>query len=221
MKLYLSSYMLGDHSHKLLEMAGGSGARMAIITNALDAIPLEAQLDYARNKSDVLIYCLENGFDPSFIDLRRYFGRPDDLALILGRYSVIFAVGGNSFLLRRAMRDSGFDTIITGLLKRGIVYAGWSAGACVAGDRLEAIALMDEPDAKAPGYLTTDVLETGLGLIPKTIIPHYESDHPEGPAALEAVSWARSRGIEHIALRDGEVIVLENQRLEVLPALIR
>ncbi len=35
MNLYLSSFWLGDHADLLLDMAGGPGARMAIITNAI------------------------------------------------------------------------------------------------------------------------------------------------------------------------------------------
>ncbi|MBJ7439270.1 MAG: Type 1 glutamine amidotransferase-like domain-containing protein [Sphingopyxis sp.] len=217
--LYLSSYMLGDYGDRLLSMAGGHGARMAVLTNALDAIPLEAQLNHARTKFDPLTYFLQSGFDPSLLDLRRYFGRRQDLADILKQYRVIWALGGNSFLLRRAMRDSGFDAILYDMLENDVVYAGWSAGVCVAGDRMDAVAVMDEPNATAPGYVTSDPINTGLGLLPYTIIPHYESDHPETSAASKSVRWAKDHGVEYVALRDGEVI-LENQgRIEILPKL--
>ncbi|WP_189338408.1 Type 1 glutamine amidotransferase-like domain-containing protein [Sphingobium sp. SCG-1] len=192
---------------------------MAVLTNALDAIPLEAQLSFAKTNYDPLIYFLQNGFDPSLIDLRRYFGRPRDLASLLRQYRIIWALGGNSFLLRRAMRDSGFDTILPDLLECGIVYAGWSAGACVAGDFMSAVAVMDEPDATAPGYISTDPIETGLGLLPYQIIPHHESDHPEASAAREAVNWAIKHGLKYVPLRDGEVIVKNGGYVEVLPKL--
>lgn len=216
MRLYLSSYMLGDHHDRLFEMVGGTGARMAVVTNALDAIPLEAQLDYARTTFDPIAYFSDNGFDPSFVDLRRYFGRPDDLHKLLCRYRIIWALGGNTFLLRRAMRDSGFDVMLDGLLDRGIVYAGWSAGACVAGDRLEAVAIMDEPDAAAPGYVTTDRLDAGMGLVPFTIIPHYDSPHPEAELAGKSVAWAKERGIDHVALRDGDAVIRQGDQIEIL-----
>ncbi|HEX7858467.1 MAG TPA: Type 1 glutamine amidotransferase-like domain-containing protein [Sphingobium sp.] len=217
--LYLSSYMLGDHADRLLAMAGGAGARMAVLTNALDAIPLEAQLNFVRTKYDPLTYFFQNGFDPSLFDLRRYFGRPHELASLLRQYRIIWALGGNSFLLRRAMRDSGFDTILPDLLKRGIVYAGWSAGACVAGDLMSAVAAMDEPNVTAPGYLTTDPIETGLGLLPYQIIPHYESDHPETSAARGAVEWAMKHGVKYVPLRDGEVIIENRGHVDFLPKL--
>ena len=83
MSLYLSSYGMGDHADRLLAMAGGAGARMAIITTALDAFPIESQAAYFRRMPDPLIAYAELGFDPALIDLRRFFGRPDDLATVL------------------------------------------------------------------------------------------------------------------------------------------
>lgn len=190
---------------------------MAIITNALDAISVEAQNAYFRHRPDPLIAYAELGFDPALIDLRRFFGRTEDLATVLRRYRVIFALGGNSFLLRRAMRDSGFAQIIGDLLSEGIVYAGYSAGACVMGDDMRAIALMDDPEERAPGYLSDDPIVTGLGLVPFTIVPHYQSDHAEAELAAKSVAYAQASGVAHVALRDGEVIVRMGDRIETLP----
>jgi dipeptidase E len=217
MTLYLSSDGLGDHADLLLDMAGGPGARTAIITNALDAIPVEDQLAYLRRKPDILVAMLDRGFDPSLVDLRRFFGRPGDLARLLRPYRLVWALGGNSFLLRRAMRDSGFDGIIGGLLDEGVVYGGLSAGACVTGDDLRAVAIMDDPAVRAPGYVSEDPIMTGLGLVPFTIIPHVASDHPETELAGRAVDYARAQGIAHVALRDGEVIVRRGAAIETLP----
>lgn len=155
--------MIGDHAGRLLDMAGGQGARMAIITNALDGIAPEAQLAFARNRFDPDEYFAAYGFDPSLVDLRRYAGRPKALHALLQRHQVIWALGGNTFLLRRAMRESGFDQIIRDLLAGGIVYGGWSAGACVAGDSLKAVGIMDEPHAQALGHLTSEVIWEGVG----------------------------------------------------------
>ena len=128
MKLYLSSYMLGDHNDKLIAMAG-RGARMAVITNALDYIPLQAQIEHACTRWDPNIHFVENGFDPSPLDLRHYFGRTQELHQVLLRFKVVWALGGNAFLLRRAMHESGFEDLIHGLLAEGAIYGGWSAGA--------------------------------------------------------------------------------------------
>jgi dipeptidase E len=208
--------MIGSHPERLLAMSGGNGARMAVVTNALDYISFEDRLSYAQTKFDPMIYFGELGFDPSIIDLRNYFGRSSDLQRVLARYQVVWALGGNAFLLRRAMRESGFDTIIRDLLDAGLVYSGWSAGACVAGNSLRPIALMDEPEKLAPGYPDGPPLWEGMGLVPYTIIPHFQSAHPEADAAGRATEWAEANGFEHVALRDGEVIVSDGGELHVI-----
>lgn len=189
---------------------------MAILTNALDAIPIDQQLAYFQNHPDPLVTMAEAGFDPALLDLRRFFGRPQALATILRRHQIIFALGGNSFLLRRAMRDSGFDMIVGDMLREGIVYGGFSAGSCVCGGDMRAIAVMDDPEAKAPGYLTNDPIHTGLGLVPFTIIPHVNSDHPETQAAARALAFAKVNDIPHVALCDGEVIAVHDGKFETL-----
>lgn len=210
MNLYLSSYMIGDHADRLLSMAGGPGARMAVITNALDAFTFDDQLTYARTQFDADEYFAAHGFDPSLVDLRRYAGRREALRRVLLRHRVIWVLGGNTFLLRRAMRESGFDEVIREVLDDGVIYAGWSAGACVAGDSLQAVGIMDEPGITAPGYLTSDVIWKGLGLVPFTILPHYESDHFEAPLAAKAATWAAEQQIDFRTLRDGEVMLVAN-----------
>jgi dipeptidase E len=215
MKFYLSSYMLGHHTDRLLAMVA-EPRRMIIVTNALDAIPLEAQLKYARETFDPVTYFAEAGFDPAMIDLRRYFGRKGELRDVLLRQNVIWAVGGNSFLLRRAMRASGFDEVLPALLEAGVVYAGWSAGACVAGDSLQAVAPMDEPEPPALGYTDTVPVWEGLGLVPFGIIPHWDSEHREAEAAARAVAQAEANGTSFRALRDGDVLVCDNGRVELL-----
>jgi dipeptidase E len=217
MKLYLSSYMLGDHNEQLLAMAG-RGACMAVITNALDYIPLEARIEHARHKWDPNIYFVENGFDPSPLDLRHYFGRMQELRQVLLRFKMIWALGGNAFLLRRAMHESGFEDVIHDLLAEGMIYGGWSAGACVAGDSLRAIEVMDAPEATAPGYRQTEPIWDGLNLVPFSIIPHFRSNHPEAAAAERAVQWARDRDIKFQALQDGAVILVNDSEPSVLAA---
>ena len=216
MKLYLSSMMIGNHPERLLAMSGGKGARMAVVTNALDYISFEDRLVHTQTKFDPMIYFGEAGYDPSIIDLRNYFGRPCDLQRVLSRYQVVWALGGNAFLLRRAMQASGFDTIIHSLLDEGLVYSGWSAGACVAGNSLRPIALMDEPETLPAGDPDTPPIWEGMGLVPYAIIPHYQSDHPESDAAALATEGAKTNGFDHVALRDGEVIVGEGGELRVI-----
>ncbi len=216
MKLFLSSYRTDDHLDRLLAMAGGNGSRMAIIANAVDDRPEASRWDYYRNVMDPVAYFSDYGFDPAMVDLRMYFGRSDALADVLGRQGVIYVTGGNCFVLRRAMQLSGFDTILPGLLAAEIVYAGWSAGSCVIGTTLRVVEPMDEPNALGIGHPPGEPIYEGLGLVPYGIIPHYRSDHAESAMAEDCVALAEREGLSYRTLRDGEVIVIENGREELL-----
>ena len=49
----------------------------------------------------------------------------------------IWISGGNGYYLRWILKETGTDTFIRELLKKGVVYSGWSAGACIAGPTLK------------------------------------------------------------------------------------
>ena len=127
----------------------------------------------------------------------------------------------NAFVLRRAMKQSGFDDVITGMLERDeIVYGGFSAGAVVATPTLRGIELMDDPAAVPAGY-DPEVVWDGLGLIDYSIVPHFRSPHVESAAAERAVRHMMGRGMRYRALRDGEVIVWTETRKRSAETLLR
>src|SRR5580765_6774454 len=108
MRLYLSSFRFGDRIDLLLDMAG-QGARAGIVMNAVDFIPKEQREAYARNVYDPAAILRAHGLQTSELDLRAYFGDAEGLARALVGLDLVWVGGGNSFLLRRAMRQSGFD----------------------------------------------------------------------------------------------------------------
>lgn len=214
MRLYLASSRTGATFPELLRMAG-PGARVAVVSNALDAIPQESRDAYARTVFDPVAHFRDCGLEAEDLDLRRYFRRAKALAEALVQVDLVWAVGGNAFLLRRAMRQSGFDAIVPGLVwANRLIYGGWSAGACVAGPTLRGLDLMDDPAELADGYDPEPVWE-GLGLIDGAIVPHYGSDHPEAEAAGAAAAWMRDHAVPHRTLRDGDVLVQTGEDLEL------
>lgn len=219
MRLYLSSYRIGDRAGSLLALLGG-GKRAAIIENALDAVSAEARDIYRREAYDPVHELASLGIAGTSVDLRHHFGNPEGLRARLSQFDLVWVTGGNAFVLRRAMKQSGFDDVITSMLERDeIVYGGFSAGAVVAAPDLEGIHLMDDPDEVPVGY-DPKVVWDGLGLIDHAIVPHYRSPHPESAAADRAVRHLCSRGLRYRALRDGEVIVwTEDRRVSVAPEL--
>lgn len=212
MRLYLSSYRVGDRAGSLLALLG-SGKRAAVIENALDHVSPGAREIYRNEAYDPYTELASLGIAGTPFDLRQYFGHPDALQEALAAFDLVWVVGGNAFVLRRAMKASGFDDVIVRMLDNDeIVYGGFSAGAVVAAPSLSGIHLMDDPDAVPAGYDPEPVWD-GLGLIDHAIVPHYRSPHPESAAAEQAVRYLCGQGLRYRALRDGEVIVwTENRR---------
>ena len=166
MRLYLSSYRIGDSAGSLLALLSGgqeksqtfpvrprdrsdwgNGPRAAIIENALDLYSEEAREMHQREIYDPAAELASLGIGSNRLDLRKYFGRAEALEAELAGYDLVWAVGGNAFVLRRAMQASGFDDVITRMLdKDQIVYGGFSAGAVVAAPSLCGMHLMDDPN---------------------------------------------------------------------------
>jgi len=202
MRLYLSSFLLGNDANTLASLVRRPTA--LVIGNALDHARGDLREMYARGSVDALSGL---GFSTAEMDLRDYFGAPDRLGTALRDVGLVWVNGGNVFLLRRAMRQSGLDRY---LIERrnddGFVYGGYSAGACVAGPTLRGAHLVDAPDAIAAGYVAADIWD-GLGLIPYSIVPHYKSDHPESSRVDPMVEYFIVNKLPFVALRDGEVII--------------
>ena len=150
------------------------------------------------------------------LDLRSYFDRPAALPESLARFDTLWIHGGESFLLRRAMHDSGFDQAVTDLLRADrIVYAGWSAAVVVLAPTLRGIALVDSLDVVQAVYRREPVWE-GLNLLPYSVAVHFQSDHPESPATDGEVAFYQREGMPYRTLRDGQAIVIDGAREEVV-----
>ena len=214
MRLYLASYRTGDAFPELIRMAG-HGARVGVVSNAVDDLPAAEREAYARHVHDPIAEFRAQGLDAYDLDLRAYFRRPQTLLAELERTRLVWATGGNVFLLRRAMRQSGFDAIAPGLIWAGrLAYGGWSAGACVASPSLRGLELMDDPAVLADGYGPEPVWE-GLGLVDAAIVPHYRSDHAGSEAAERVAAWMIANRVPHRTLRDGDVLIQNGESLEL------
>lgn len=183
----------------------GARKRMAVIRNAVDYSDDAERHRVGRERERADLATL--GISSSDLDLRDYFGSPQALRQALLEFAGLWVVGGNTFVLRRAMALSGLDVILRERAEdNSFVYAGYSAGACVLAPTLRGIHLADEPDLLPRGY-TGGVPWDGLGIIPFCIAPHYRSDHPESPLIEGVVEYFVDNHILFIALRDGEVYV--------------
>lgn len=203
MRLYLSSFDVGNCPEELVALAGPA-RRAAIILNALDHRP-QARADWLHRQTGKLV---ELGFAVVELDLRRHFGAPDGLQRVLGEVDLVWINGGNSFILRRAMKQSGFDRLIRRAVARDeIVYAGFSAAAVIAYSSLAGLELTDNAEEVPAGY-DPEIVWEGLGFVPFALAVHFKSDHPESASVDREIAFYEARGIPYRTLRDGEALVV-------------
>jgi dipeptidase E len=212
MRLYLSSYGIGDRPDELLRLLRG-GVRAALIANSADAkAPQERTEAVERELADLRGL----GLDAVELDLRDYFGRADALRQRLAQVDLVWTRGGSAFILRRAFRQSGADELVPELLAAdAFVYAGYSAGPAMLAQSLDGIECVDDPHLVPHGY-DPEVLYDCLGLLPYEFVPHYRSDHPESAAVEGLIQYLIDRHRPFVALRDGEALVHEGDRTEIV-----
>ncbi|MDQ3065327.1 MAG: peptidase E [bacterium] len=211
MKLYLSSYFLGNHPEELAKLVG-SNKKVGIVMNAADIYGNEKHPTYLANETEKMKTI---GLDAEELDLRNYFNNNEALEAKLESYGLVWVMGGNTFALRQAMRMSGFDLIIKDLVAdEALVYGGFSAGSVVATQTLKGIELVDYPKQMPEGY-NKEIIWEGLGFVDFSIAPHYRSEHPESEAIEKVVQYFRDNKLPYKALRDGEVLIINGTNLSL------
>jgi len=206
MRLYLSSFRFGDHTDKLHGLLKG-GTSVALIGNSMDFLQGQARSDSIRQEMERLKGI---GFDPTEVDLRNYFDNPEGLKQELEQFDLVWVRGGNTFILARAFLQSGADKVLKELLDKDILaYGGYSAGVCVLTPLLKGLETVDDPRVIPESYQEREIWE-GLGILPYAVAPHYKSDHPESSMVDDAVQYFIDNHMPFVALRDGEVIINNN-----------
>lgn len=184
-------------------MLAGS-QRTALVTHALDGMPpAHRATGLARDVAELSAA----GLAVTTVDLHE----PSAVESLAG-FDLVWVRGGNVFVLRRALADSGADQVLVDLLRRdAVVYGGYSAGPCVLSPDLEELRHVDDLGAVA------EPITTGLGLLDRPFVPHVDSPgHPETAGCTEIARRYRERGQDHWALRDGEVLVVDGPLVELL-----
>lgn len=212
MRLYLSSFRNGNQPQELIKLLG-DGRRTAVIFNAADWKP---EHDRAADYEQEAERLRSIGLEPTEIDLRNYFDKPDGLKQELLKYDLVWVRGGNVFVLRRAFKQSGADIIIKELIESdSIAYGGYSAGVDILQPHLRGIELVDPPDVVPEGY-DSKIIWDCLGILNYCVAPHYKSDHPESADVDKTVAYYIENHIPFIALRDGEAIVIDDKNQRVV-----
>jgi dipeptidase E len=204
MKLYLSSYRIPTPKD-LEDLLGKSlqGSSVALISNAKDYYA-----ERARNFTvgDLVKYMEQLGLKVDVIDLRDY-NDADSVRQSLVGHDLIWAMGGNTYMLRYEMKRSGFDQVIEDLLQSGVVYGGDSAGALVAGQSIAGVELADEPE------FAEEYVGNGLNLIPYVVLPHI--DNPEFTDVLP-IFREKHQDKEIIELKDSQAVIFDGNDRRVV-----
>lgn len=207
MKLYLSSYRLPDLK-QFVQLVGKPAAdiRFALIPNAKDFLS-----DYAKNYrvQDLVGYLRDRQLQADIVDLQDYTDE-QTLKNKLLQYDVVWAMGGNTFCLRQAMRRSGFEKIISDVLEAGVVYGGDSAGALVAGTNLKGVEACDEPE------YTETVIWEGLRLTNHFLLPHV--GNKECGEDIEETRRIHGPDPTLIDLTDQQAFIVDGDRETVITA---
>jgi len=200
MKLFLSSIAISKEQEKDFVSLIGKELKdisFALIENAADPYSGKGRefVDETRAK-------LENlGMKMQRVDLSNFSNNSDGLFDKLKQFDVIWFGGGYTFYLRWIMRESGFDSIVSKLLKEGIVYGGGSAGAIVAGPTIE------KYDEEGELEKCPEVINEGLGLTELIIVPHWGEDIIQ--SELEEIK-------SHYDKTDYTVLTLTNDQAAVI-----
>ena len=208
MKFYLSSYKFGNELEKFREFAK-SNNKLGYIPNALDFSGADLQRKEQGIQKE-MSELKDFGFQVELIDLKTYFGQKDKLERKLKKINGLFVRGGNSFILRQAMKLSGLDILLNKIKdnKEDFLYSGYSAGACVLAPNLKALKTIDD-STDMPYEGIEKVVFDGLKILDYIILPHYKSNHPESSKIDKGIEYCKKNNILFKPLRDGEVIVIE------------
>jgi peptidase E len=209
MRLFLSSENFGRHVEDLMRLVG-KNKKVAYIADAKDG---EDVRDMKVQEHKVQFEGL--GFEFIELDLRNYLETkvsPD----ILEGFGLVWCSGGNTFLLNYAMHRSGFAKILQDAVQADkLAYGGSSAGSVVATPTLHGVEHGDNQEAVKELY-GQEAIWDGLNFVPFYIAPHYKSDW-FGKQSADMVNNFKKNNHDYYALEDGQVILVDGDKLELLP----
>lgn len=214
MRLYLASHNFGLYTDELLKLVG-EGRKALFIENARDYYPDERRANDLKEKLGMMS---ELGFDVEELDLRNYFGKPGELREFLDSYQpdLIYASGGNVFLLATAYHLSGFDEILReDLAKDKYAYGGFSAGIMSICKTIKFYGHNHLVPERVPEVYGVDAVLDGVGLVDYQLIPH--ADEPKHlETTKEYINRIESAGVKALPLNQEAVIIINGDEQRIL-----
>ena len=191
---------------ELVRLAGGSGARVAVVATASSLGPevLEAYDGTFRDlgAGDVV------GLRPE----SRADAEDPALAARLADVDAVFMTGGNQLKLASVVGGTAFGAAISAAYARGAVVGGTSAGASAVSEHM--LAFGDDATSPRQGLTTS---AAGLGLLPDVVVDQHFAQRNRYARLLSVV--ARSPRLLGIGVdEDTAAVVRAGRELEVVGA---
>lgn len=172
-----------------------SKIKLAYVTTASKGVDDLNYLKWHKEEMDKL------GIDYEEIDIE---GKNEDgLREILKDKNAVYVEGGNTFYLLKAVRESGFDKVVSELIEKGVAYIGSSAGSYIACPTIE---MSTWKPKQKDTFGVTDL--RALNFVSFLLMAHYV---PEMKNYLkEKISNAK---YPTRILRDGQAILVEDDKV--------
>ncbi|HYF62235.1 MAG TPA: Type 1 glutamine amidotransferase-like domain-containing protein [Herpetosiphonaceae bacterium] len=208
MKLFLySAAVMTDHQRTRLCRLVGKDPDALTIASIVNAVDVIDGSDAWIGSSTASLPAHHAHITP--VDLRRWGTNRAGLYEHLAGHDVIWVSGGNTYYLRWMMHQTGVDTIIRDLVAQGVVYAGWSAGAIMAGPTLRFFEPVEDMG------VVPQVFYDGLALTDAVPIPHMDLD--EFTAGMtEAQRHLTQAGFTTVPLNEDQTLVIDGDQKTVL-----
>lgn len=198
-KLFLYSLLVSSQQFTYLDTLVNKSREtvtFALIENAADVIKGSEEWVQGIRAS-----LQEQGYAVEPIDVRLWANRREALREKLASKDVLWVCGGHTYYLRWILKETGADEIIKELVAEGKVYAGWSAGAIIAGPTTQFFDEMGDDPNEVP-----KVIFEGLHLSDIVVVPHGDNpDFAEG--ARRAMKRLDDEGFTTLLLSDNQVFV--------------
>lgn len=208
MKLFLYSRWLLAPAHRaaLHRLVGKlpHDITFAAIENALD-VEQDAQGWVGDSRNAIAL-------DPAqveVVDLRNWRRDRAGLRRLLAAKDVIWLCGGNGFYLRWLLKETGADAIIRDLVGQGTVYAGWSAGAVLAGPTLQHFEIVEDLS------VVPEVFYDALTLTDIAVCPHMDLPAFAGGMA-EVERRLRASGYRTAPLTEAQALQIDGGKEQLL-----
>jgi len=208
MKLFLySSYLLSTAHRDALHRLVGKPPKditFAAIEHATDVDPDAG--DWISDSRNAIALQSEQ---IEVIDLQQWKDNLTGLRAKLARKDVLWMCGGNAFYLRWILKVTGADAIIRDLVGKGTVYAGWSAGAIIAGPTLRSF------DSVEDLTVVPEVFFDALNLTNVVVVPHMDvQEFAEGMRQID--QQLRQAGFRTAPLTEAQALIVQENKQQII-----